>query len=134
MAARGNNDTYPHRGRNWVEGALQWAPFSGLNAIAHGFWTRRPNDYSDGFHVYQLEWTDKFIRISVDNGNMHEINMNFDKTFFKRGKFPATVTNGTGEEAGLIDTPDPWATNYVSKNAAPFDQRKYRAGYLCLQC
>ena len=58
--------------------------------------------------------------------------MKFDRTFFKRGKFPATVMNGTGEEAGLIDTPDPWATNYVSKNAAPFDQRGFKTDCHCL--
>lgn len=60
MEATGNNRSYSS-GNNHVFGQIQWGPLQSLKEITYGFWTRRRGTYSDDFHVYGLEWSDKFM-------------------------------------------------------------------------
>jgi hypothetical protein len=48
------------------------------------------------------------------------MDLRFNEPFFKRGKFPSVVTNGTQQ----IVLEDPWVNGATIPNAAPFDQRK----------
>lgn len=120
MESRGNGPEYPAQGVDFVRGSLNWGPFSWLNGVfrTFGFWTDRRKVYSDGFHLYGMEWTPKFIRIYVDSRNHKLLELKFNEPFFERGKFPETVLNGSQ----WILTPDPWSG---ASNAAPFDQNFY---------
>ncbi|KAI0052837.1 glycoside hydrolase family 16 protein [Auriscalpium vulgare] len=120
MESRGNSPSYPAQGINYVRGSLNWGPLTWLNAVAktYGWWTVRRSSYGDAFHTYALEWTDKFLRIYVDNRLQHLLDLRFTIPFFERGDFPAAVSNASQE----IILENPWAN---SGNSAPFDQPFY---------
>ncbi|EIM84966.1 glycoside hydrolase family 16 protein [Stereum hirsutum FP-91666 SS1] len=120
MEARGNGPSYPAQGTNYVRGSLNWGPVTWLNAVSKtfGWWTVRRASFDQGFHTYALEWTDKFLRIYVDNRLQHMLELSFNIPFFQRGDFPASVTNASSE----IILQNPWAN---SGNSAPFDQPFY---------
>lgn len=63
MESRGNAPSYPAQGSNFVRSALNWGPLSFLNEVSKtfGFWTERRTSYDQDFHIYTLEWTDKFM-------------------------------------------------------------------------
>lgn len=63
MEARGNDLSYPDQGRNFVRASLNWGPLTWINAVfkTYGWWTNRRVGYDQDFHVYSLEWTDKFL-------------------------------------------------------------------------
>jgi hypothetical protein len=56
-------------GRNLVGGTLHWAPYSVLDAFyrTNGVKYKSRGDYSDGYHVYGMEWSDSYIYTYVDS-------------------------------------------------------------------
>jgi len=65
------------------------------------------SDYGDGFHNYELEWTENYIKTSVDGIEL--MNVTPETDFWTWGNFPGGMDN-------------PW--KYNSK-MAPFDQEFY---------
>jgi len=120
MESRGNGPEYPAQGIDFVRGSLNWGPISFLNGVfkTFGSWTDRRKTYDDGFHLYGMEWTDKFIRCYVDSRLHKLIDIRFNVPFFQRGDFPPVVENGST----FIDTPNPWADG---TDASPFDKPFY---------
>ncbi|KAF7335513.1 Glucan 1,3-beta-glucosidase [Mycena venus] len=123
VESRGNGIRYTNRGSNYVQGALNWGPTPQLNGVgkSYSWWTDRRTPFSNDFHTYTMEWTDKWLRISVDTRLHTLLDMQFNEPFWQRGDFPKTIT---GPDGRLEALQDPWA-NATNKNAAPFDQDFY---------
>ncbi|KAK7055868.1 glucan 1,3-beta-glucosidase [Favolaschia claudopus] len=124
VESRGNSLRYTSRGSNYVQGALNWGPTPALNAVgkSYSWWTSRTTPFSSAFHTYALEWTDSWIRISVDTRLHTLLDLKFDKGgFWKRGQFPATTVTADGKTVPLDD---PWAGPGANV-ARPFDQDFY---------
>ncbi|KAK0505557.1 concanavalin A-like lectin/glucanase domain-containing protein [Armillaria luteobubalina] len=87
----------PQQGSNYVRGSLNWSPVSWFNAVAktYGWWTLRRGSYTDDFHTYSIEWTDKFMRLYVDSRLHYMFQMNIKEFFWDLGDFPSTTTNGS---------------------------------------
>ncbi|KAG6830499.1 hypothetical protein H0H87_007856, partial [Tephrocybe sp. NHM501043] len=120
VESRGNGLRYTARGANYVQGSLNWGPAQGLNGVdkSYSWWTDKRKKFSDDFHTYTMEWTDKFLRISVDTRLHTLLDMRFNKPFFQRGEFPEVVFNGSS----LVALQNPWING---TNATPFDQEFY---------
>lgn len=119
MEARGNGIGYKGQGVNFVRASLNYGPISAILAKIYGWQSMKRTGYDQAFHTYTLEWTDKWIRVSVDN----RINAMLDLTvtgkgkgFWDRGKFPKTAQNGSSEI--VVDEIYP-------TSSAPFDQPFY---------
>ncbi|KAJ7848509.1 glycoside hydrolase family 16 protein [Mycena olivaceomarginata] len=69
VESRGNGIRYTNRGSNYVQGALNWGPNPALNAVekTYSWWTDRRVPFTAGWHTYTLEWTESWLRISVDS-------------------------------------------------------------------
>ncbi|KAJ7792299.1 glycoside hydrolase family 16 protein [Mycena olivaceomarginata] len=107
VESRGNGIRYTNRGSNYVQGALNWGPNPGLNAVekTYSWWTDRRVPFTAGWHTYTLEWTESWLRIS----------------------FPETTLDANCKAEALKD---PWTAgvpgvNGTGGNAAPFDQDFY---------
>ncbi|KAJ7077220.1 glycoside hydrolase family 16 protein [Mycena epipterygia] len=125
VESRGNAIKYTNRGSNYVQGALNWGPTPALNGVGHSYswWTERRKSFTSGFHTYVLEWTDEWLRISVDTRLHTLLDIKFNEPFWKRGEFPQTVVGSDGHLEPLLN---PWANaTGASANAAPFDQDFY---------
>ncbi|KAJ7503343.1 hypothetical protein B0H11DRAFT_2357497 [Mycena galericulata] len=109
--------TYYHRHTALIH-SLVWSFLKALNGVGHSYswWTTRRDKFSSGFHTYALEWTDQWIRISVDTRLHTLLDLPFSEPFFKLGDFPPTVTGPDGRPAAVQD---PWRNG---TNATPFDQ------------
>ncbi|ROV99140.1 hypothetical protein VMCG_06687 [Cytospora schulzeri] len=119
--ARGNDVSYPG-GRNVYYSTLHWGPSS----VHDGYWrtmavrTQRRGDFTDGFHTYGLEWTDKHIYMYVDSRLTQVLYTNFhaNKPLWEKGHFSGDSENNT-----LIT--NPWANSTSTTGNAPFDQEFY---------
>ncbi|KIJ43531.1 glycoside hydrolase family 16 protein [Sphaerobolus stellatus SS14] len=120
VQSRGNSIRYQAGGQNSVHAALQWGPTVALNRNGEtsGAWAPRRGSFGDDFHTYTLEWTQDYLRVSVDTKLKHSLDLRFNTPFWNRGNFPDSITNGTG----TITLTNPWEGRGES---APFDQRFY---------
>lgn len=119
MEARGNLDTYPQQGNNYVRSTLRWGPLDSVIADAFGWQSQKRTSYAEGFHTYTFEWTSSFMRISVDSRLHAMLDLSVSKqSFWDRGDFPSTAQNGSTET--VVD--DIWEGQ---PNSAPFDQEFY---------
>jgi len=119
MEARGNSIEYGGQGVNYVRSSLNYGPVRTVMAKLYGWQSMKRVGYDQAFHTYTLEWTDKWMRISVDSKIKAMIDLNVagkGKSFWNRGKFPNTAQNGSSEVAvdQIYTTP-----------SAPFDQSFY---------
>jgi beta-glucanase (GH16 family) len=115
---RGNGYKYVLGGNNIVSSSLHWGPDS-----EHDRWWKNHvkrqalhSRYSDKFHVYGLEWSEKYIFSYIDTRLLQVMYTNFDEPLWKRGKFPPSSTNGT-------KFVDPWSS--TGRRSTPFDQDFY---------
>ncbi|KAF9014300.1 concanavalin A-like lectin/glucanase domain-containing protein [Cyathus striatus] len=120
VESRGNGIRYTARGSNSVQGTLNWGPAPQLNGaqFSYSWWTDKRKSFGADFHTYLLEWTEDFLRISVDSRLHTLLDFRFNKPFFDRGDFPEIVFNGSS----LAPLQNPWANG---TNATPFDQEFY---------
>jgi beta-glucanase (GH16 family) len=82
---RGNpGDQYPD-GRDSVGGTLHWGPVAGQDAFwkTSGKHNLRRTDYSEAFHVYGLEWSEKYLFIYVDT----RLVVSLDSSFMYMSEF-----------------------------------------------
>ena len=124
MEARGNPQSYPAQGSNFVRSSLNYGPMATLQTHLIGWWQEKRYTYAEGFHTYALEWTPDWMRFYVDSRLKAMMNLKITgkggKDFFKRGNYPDTATNGSSV-AVVVD--NIWADKGGSA-AAPFDQRE----------
>ncbi|KAJ3162245.1 hypothetical protein HDU88_006728 [Geranomyces variabilis] len=111
MESRGNAPTAgPVKGSDSIGSTLHWGPSYDLNRfpLTHKEFTLPGGkSFVDDFHTFGLEWTPDGIKTSVDGQVV--LDVPFDKSFWDRGAFPASVNN-------------PWAGTGSCAVAAPFDQ------------
>ncbi|EKM82304.1 hypothetical protein AGABI1DRAFT_124786 [Agaricus bisporus var. burnettii JB137-S8] len=120
LESRGNNIRYTARGSNYVQGSLNWGPTQILNGVSksYSWWQERRKSFGSEFRTYALEWTDKWLRIYVDNRLHTLLDIKFDKPFFERGEFPEVIFDGPNPVA----LKNPWING---TNVTPFDQEFY---------
>ncbi|KDR70270.1 hypothetical protein GALMADRAFT_76355 [Galerina marginata CBS 339.88] len=137
LEARGNAPSYPAQGNNVVRSTLTYGPFpSLLNQIYGWFSIKRspsPNPaigaYAAGFHTYTLEWTEDFIRLSVDS-KLHAMLLTETKahakhnSYWLKAGFPQTAHNSSDGSGPLVVVQDPYNEAGATR-AAPFDQDFY---------
>lgn len=82
MEARGNSISYVGQGVNYVRSSLNYGPMETIMAKVYGWQSQKRAGYDNDFHTYTLEWTDKWMRISVDN----RINSMLDISVVGKGK------------------------------------------------
>jgi beta-glucanase (GH16 family) len=116
--SRGNGYKYPLGGNNIVSSTLHWGP-----SQEHNRWWRNHvkrqalhSRYSDDFHVFGLEWSEKYLFTYIDTRLLQVLYTNFNEPLWKRGKFPPSSRNG-------IKPVDPWSS--TQRFSTPFDQDFY---------
>ena len=82
MEARGNGIAYGGQGVNYVRSSLNYGPMQSIMAKIYGWQSQKRIGYDQAFHTYTLEWTDKWMRISVDS----KISAMVDLTVSGKGK------------------------------------------------
>lgn len=116
--SRGNNHTYPLGGNNIISSTLHWGP----NAANDAWWRTNVKrkalhtTYAEGYHIFGLEWSEKYLFTYVDTRLLQVLYVNFNQPLWQRGNFPVSDSNGTR----LVD---PWSQ--TGSDATPFDQDFY---------
>ena len=131
LSARGNapSPLYPALGSDHVTSSLTFGPFSALISTLYGIVSAsRRAPFSDGFHTYTMEWTEDFIRFSVDDRTRSMLLTQTPKggkkkkgSYWNKAGFPETAKNGSDTKV-VVQNP------YESKGggrAAPFDQTSF---------
>jgi beta-glucanase (GH16 family) len=118
MESRGNNHTYSLGGNDKVSSALHWGPDPDNDAYLKttNFKYALHSEYGDAFHVYGLEWTEKYLFTFVDTRLLQVFYNTFSTPFWEQGDFPFATENGTR----LVD---PWSQ--TGRDQTPFDQEFY---------
>ncbi|KAF1978104.1 glucan endo-1,3-beta-D-glucosidase [Bimuria novae-zelandiae CBS 107.79] len=117
MQSRGNNYTYAQGGNNVMTSCLHFGPSREWD----GWWrnnkksTAYRETFSDRFHKFGVEWTEKYIFTYIDTRLLQVAYQSFDKPFWDFGQFPTADRNGTR----FIN---PWE---YGTHATPFDQDFY---------
>jgi hypothetical protein len=116
MESRGNANLL-----SAISSTLVYGPLPSLPRFLSGTLTSKRSPFSADFHTYTLEWTPRWIRMSVDDRVKKVVELNTAKpsqSFWDRGKFPEVTTNSTGG-ADQVIVVDPWLGRGYN---APFDQ------------
>ncbi|KAF5211949.1 putative beta-1,3-glucan-binding protein [Clavispora lusitaniae] len=112
--SRGNGVHYPMGGHDVISSSLHWGPDVAqdqyLRTTSHS--TQRLGMFSSTFHIYGLEWNEKYIKSYIDGRLRQVLYHGFKKPFWDFGHFSTTYQNGT-----VIQ--NPWPLN---NKIAPFDQ------------
>lgn len=116
--SRGNNWTYQIGGNNIISSALHWGPDQPNDAWwrTYGKTSALHSTFSENFHTFGLEWSEKYLYTYVDNRLMQVLYTRFSTPFWNRGDFPLTYPNGSA-------ITNPWAGAH--SDSAPFDQDFY---------
>ncbi|ATZ53329.1 hypothetical protein BCIN_09g01970 [Botrytis cinerea B05.10] len=118
VESRGNNHTYAQGGNNIISSTLHWGPDSAND----GYWrtnvkrTALHTTYSDGFHTYGLEWSEKYLYTYIDSKLLQVLYNTFSEPLWQRGDFPDSNSNGTR-------ITDVWSQ--TGRYNTPFDTRFY---------
>ncbi|KAF8908093.1 glycoside hydrolase family 16 protein [Gymnopilus junonius] len=129
IEARGNNPTYPAQGSNFVRSTLSYGPLPTLVNRIFGWFSMKRSSFADDFHIYTFEWTENYIRLSVDTV-LHSMLTIETKpgqrknSYWAKAGFPETARNGTDGEGDLVVVQDPYTVPEATR-AAPFDQSFY---------
>lgn len=118
MESRGNNYTYSLGGGDIVSSSLHWGPAVGYDAYSRTSNYKRAShaQWSDQFHTFGLEWTEKYLFTYIDTKLMQVFYWDFQKPLYAQGDFPFANANGTRLS-------DPWAQ--TGRPQTPFDQEFY---------
>ncbi|KAF7556471.1 hypothetical protein G7Z17_g1392 [Cylindrodendrum hubeiense] len=122
MESRGNSRHYPEGGRNYYYGTTHWGPTTTTDAYwrTTGAKKIRRGDYSDKFHTFGMQWTDKYIYFYID-GRVHQIlfiGYKKSESLYDLGDFSDMSENQT-----LLA--NPWSDSNSTTGNAPFDQPFY---------
>ncbi|KAK9324901.1 concanavalin A-like lectin/glucanase domain-containing protein [Lipomyces orientalis] len=115
--SRGNDHTYTAGGNNVMSSTLHWGPTAALNRYwkTHSTLSLKHSTFTDGFHTFGLEWSDKYIMTYLDGRLRQAIYHKFATPFWTSGSFPSTYENGSTVH-------DPWPGDDPQ---APFDREFY---------
>ncbi|THV51465.1 hypothetical protein BGAL_0110g00240 [Botrytis galanthina] len=118
MESRGNNYTYSLGGNNFVSSSLHWGPDLASDAYKKTTNVRAAlhSQFGDDFHIYGLQWTEKFIFAYIDNTLRQVMYWPFSSPLWQQGNFPLSDSNGTA----IVD---PWSQ--TGRKNTPFDQEFY---------
>lgn len=118
MESRGNNHSYSLGGNDKVSGTLHWGPNADNDAwrITTNTMNALHSEYGEAFHVYGLEWSEKYLFTYIDTTLLQVLYWPFEQPFWAQGNFPLADRNGTG----IVD---PWAG--TGRVQTPFDQEFY---------
>ncbi|KAH7033407.1 glycosyl hydrolase [Microdochium trichocladiopsis] len=120
MEAKGNDHDYPH-GRDYVDSTLHWGPTAKTDAYLRttGMNRIRRTDFSESYHTYGLEWSEKYLFTYRDTRLRQVLYWSFDQsagTMWQRGYFSQMTENNT-----LLT--DPWSK--TGRYNTPFDEDFY---------
>ncbi|KAA8646656.1 uncharacterized protein ATNIH1004_005331 [Aspergillus tanneri] len=118
--SRGNDVNYPLDGRDVISSSMHWGP----TAQTDSFWraTRgkalRRTDFSQGFHIFGLQWSQDYLFTYVDSPLQQVLYWTFekDRTMWEKGVFAGMTINSS-----LVR--DPWSSH--GRPNTPFDQPFY---------
>ncbi|KAG4034656.1 hypothetical protein MFRU_002g00130 [Monilinia fructicola] len=118
IESRGNNYSYSLGGNNFVSSSLHWGPDAANDAYKKTTNIRAAlhSQFGDNFHLYGLEWSEKYIFAYVDNTLRQVMYWPFNKPLWQQGNFPLSDANGTA----IVD---PWSQ--TGRDNTPFDQEFY---------
>ncbi|KAH9479117.1 Beta-1,3-glucan-binding protein [Psilocybe cubensis] len=139
LEARGNSPAYPAQGSNFIRSSLNYGPFPALTHTIFGWFSLKRGDFAKEWHVYTLEWTESFIRMSVDRTThtMLEISTrprgpsfslstapkaSEKRSYWNQAGFPQTARNGS---AAVVAVTNPYEGVDGATPAAPFDREFY---------
>lgn len=110
--SRGNNWTYPDSGNDIISSALHWGPTTSSDAWWRTYKKQKAlhSTFSDKFHTYGLEWTDKYLYTYLDSRLLQVLYHKFSKPLWEYGQFAGIHLPTVG---------DIWRNG---TKAAPFDQ------------
>ena len=122
MEARGNPQSYPAQGVNYVRSTLNYGVLETLQTQLIGWWQQKRFTYADDFHIYAFEWTPNWMRFYVDTRLEAMMNIKITgksgESFFKRANYPQVARNTSDLEVAVQDI---WQLAGGTA-AAPFDQ------------
>lgn len=115
----GNSHKYYSGGRDKIKSSLHWGPDKDDDRYykTTGGLSGAYKDFSQEFHTYGLEWTDKYMYTYMDSRLLQILYVGFGDGFWDRGDFSTSV----GENNSALT--DIWASS--NNKAAPFDQEFY---------
>ncbi|QSZ36651.1 hypothetical protein DSL72_006532 [Monilinia vaccinii-corymbosi] len=118
LESRGNNHTYAQGGNNIITSTLHWGPDSDNDAYWRTNVKRSAlhSTYSDAFHTYGLEWSQKYLYTYIDSKLLQVLYNTFNEPLWERGDFPNSNSNGTR-------ITDVWSQ--TGRQNTPFDQEFY---------
>jgi beta-glucanase (GH16 family) len=118
MESRGNNHTYSPGGNDIMSSVLHWGPDATSDAyrLTYNFKSALHSEFGDAFHIYGLEWSEKYLFTYIDTTLLQVFYWDFKQPFWEQGNFPLIDQNGTR----LID---PWSQ--TGRPQTPFDQEFY---------
>ncbi|KAF4610231.1 hypothetical protein D9613_010576 [Agrocybe pediades] len=128
LEARGNGISYPSQGSNFVRSSLNYGPFSTLVENIFGWFSLKRTSFADGFHTYTMEWTEDFMRFSVDS-KLHAMLLTQTKSsgkknnYWDKAGFPQTARNGSDPQLSVVE--NPYSGKDGVTRAAPFDRPFY---------
>jgi beta-glucanase (GH16 family) len=121
LESRGNlGSNYATGGRNAALSTLHWGPTPATDAYFRtgGDHRLQRGDYSQEFHTYGLEWSERYMFLYIDSRLLQVFFIRFpsSSSMWQRGKFSSMIFNDT------ITYQNPWAAGGPN---APFDQEFY---------
>ncbi|KAK3075863.1 hypothetical protein LTR53_000436 [Teratosphaeriaceae sp. CCFEE 6253] len=119
--SKGNSPLNYTNGRDAMLSTLHWGPSTTTDAFwrTSGKHMLKRTDYSDAFHVYGLEWSEKYLFMYIDSRLLQVFFIKFTQgpsSMWNRGKFGETIVN----KSALAD---PWSQ--TGSDNTPFDQSFY---------
>ena len=97
---------------------MHWGPDQPNDAWWQTYGKQRAlmSTFSKDYHIFGLEWSEKYIYMYLDTRLLQVMYTHFDKPLWGRGKFPLANGNGTAFV-------DPWSQ--TGNPSTPFDQDFY---------
>ncbi|PPQ94690.1 hypothetical protein CVT25_009545 [Psilocybe cyanescens] len=139
LEARGNGPAYPAQGSNFIRSSLNYGPFPALLRTVFGWFSLKRSSFASGFHVYTLEWTEEFMRFSVDKTthtllevstraagpsfSLGKAKADPKRSYWNKAGFPQTARNGS--EGAVVAVTNPYEGVDGATPAAPFDRDFY---------
>ncbi|KAL4888329.1 concanavalin A-like lectin/glucanase domain-containing protein [Aspergillus ambiguus] len=118
--SRGNDAQQYPLGNNIISSSLHWGTSYSNDAykLSMSEWGAKRTKYSDGFHIFGLEWSEDYLFTWLDGRLRQVLFFDFTKNenLWTYGKFTGTGVNGTSPQ-------DPWS--HTGRDNTPFDQSFY---------
>lgn len=114
--SRGNNWTYKYGGNEIASSALHWGPTDPVQDAWYKTFGKKEalhTTFADTWHVFGLEWSEKYLFTYVDNRLRETLYVPFTQNRWNQGNFDTSSVNGSA-------VLDPWSQ--TGRSSTPFDQ------------